>query len=66
MTRYKWLRGRDDRLWTMSERELRQDISYCEARAKLAKLKSHKKTWAKRRLEAEKALMERFGETSKD
>lgn len=62
MSRWSWLNDRPKRLEAGSLEELYADIDYCRSREEIAKLKSHIKTWRQRRTEAEKAVIERFGE----
>jgi hypothetical protein len=64
MSRWNWLKDRPRRLESGSLEELYQDIDYCRTREELAKLRSHIKMWRQRRAEAEKAVIERFGEES--
>lgn len=66
MSRWKWLRERDERLKTASLQELAADIAYCRHRARHATLKSQAKTWEDRRAEAEDAIRTRFGEDALD
>lgn len=64
MSRWNWLKLRPQRLRSGTLAELLQDIAYCRQREQLAELKSHVKTWRARRVEAEAAVAERFGEDS--
>jgi hypothetical protein len=62
MSRWSWLKNREQKLKSGSLEDLYADIEYCRTREKIAKLKSSVKTWQQRRAEAEKAVAERFGE----
>jgi len=62
MSRWNWLKDRPKRLESGSLEELCRDIDYCRTREELAKLRDRIKTWRQRRAEAEKAVIERFGE----
>jgi hypothetical protein len=62
MSRWNWLKHREERLRSGSLDDLIADINYCRQREQLARLKSHIKTWRKRRAEAESSVIERFGE----
>jgi hypothetical protein len=62
MSRWNWLKHREERLQSGSLDDLVADINYCRQREQLATLKSHIKTWRKRRAEAESSVIERFGE----
>jgi len=62
MPHWNWLKHRPERLRSGTLAELIRDIGYCRQREEIATLKSHIKTWRKRRAEAESSVMERFGE----
>ena len=62
MSRWSWLKDREQKLKYGSLADLHAHIEYCRTREKIAKLKSSVRTWQERRAEAEKAVAERFGE----
>jgi len=62
MSRWNWLKHRQERLQSGSLDDVLADINYCRQRKQLATLKSHIKTWRKRRAEAESTVIARFGE----
>jgi hypothetical protein len=66
VSRWRWLRERDQRLKSGTLEELTADIFYCRERGDRSKLKSQIKTWEQRRAEAEAAVIERFGEKALD
>ena len=62
MPRWSWLKNREQKLKSGELEALLADINYCREREKIAKLKSGVKVWQQRRREAEKVIIERFGE----
>lgn len=62
MSRWPWLKDRTQRLKFGTLEQLYADLDYCRWRENLSTLKSHLKSWEKRRLEVEKVIVERFGE----
>lgn len=62
MSRWIWLKNREQRLTSGPLADVLKDLHYCRERERLSKLEVHKKTWRSRAREAENAIVKRFGE----
>ena len=60
MSRFTWLKNFEQHLKSGTKEDLEKDIEYCKYRIKIAKLKSHIKTWEQWIKLAENAIFDRF------